>query len=64
MGGGKLVRSLPAQVHGARIVRSAIHGFVTLEASEAFIHDQDPDETFHSLVEFVVAGFEGPTNSS
>lgn len=49
-------------VHGARIIRSAIHGFVTLEASEAFILDQDPDETFRSLVEFVVAGFEGGTN--
>ena len=47
-------------VHAARIVRSAIHGFVTLEASEAFIHPQDTDESFAELLEFIARGLEPP----
>lgn len=46
-------------VHGARIIRSAVHGFVTLEASDAFVHDADPDESFRALVDFMVDGFSG-----
>lgn len=46
-----------AAVHGARIVRSAVHGFVTLEASEAFINPQETDESFAALLDFVVDGF-------
>ena len=36
-------------VHGARIVRSAMHGFVTLEATESFVNPQDRDESFAAL---------------
>lgn len=43
-------------VHAARIVRSAIHGFVTLEASQAFRRPQDTDASFEGLVEFVTRG--------
>ncbi|MEZ5246886.1 MAG: WHG domain-containing protein [Acidimicrobiales bacterium] len=45
-------------VHGARIVRSAIHGFVTLESTESFVHPHDHDESFRALVDFLVAGLE------
>jgi AcrR family transcriptional regulator len=45
-------------VHGARIVRSTIHGFVTLEASESFVHPQDQDETFDALVAFLIQGLD------
>ena len=45
-------------VHGARIVRSAIHGFVTLEATESFVSSQDHDESFRALVAFLVAGLD------
>ena len=45
-------------VHGARIVRSAIHGFVTLEATESFVNPQDHDESFTALVAFLVAGLD------
>lgn len=50
-----------AAIHGARIVRSAVHGFVTLEAASAFVNPQQTDETFAALLEFVVAGFSEPT---
>ena len=45
-------------VHGARIVRSAIHGFVTLEATESFVNPQDRDESFYFLISFLIAGLE------
>ena len=45
-------------VHGARIVRSAIHGFVTLEATESFVHPQDHDESFDALVSFLIRGLD------
>ena len=37
-------------VHGARIVRSALHGFVTLEIGEGFGIPLDLDESFARLV--------------
>lgn len=37
-------------VHGARIVRSALHGFVALEADEGFGIPLDLDESFARLV--------------
>ncbi len=46
-------------VHGARVVRSAIHGFVTLEATESFVNPQDNDESFDALVAFLIRGLEG-----
>ena len=43
-------------IHAARTVRSAIHGFVALEATDAFIHPQDPDVSFDQLLELVLRG--------
>jgi hypothetical protein len=37
-------------IHGARIVRSALHGFVALEAGEGFGISLDLDESFARLV--------------
>lgn len=41
-------------VHGARVLRSALHGFVTLEYAGDFVLDQDPDDSFELLVEMLV----------
>lgn len=41
-------------VHGARVLRSALHGFVTLEFAGDFVLDQDPDESFDHLVGMLV----------
>lgn len=49
-----------AAVHAARVVRSAIHGFVTLEASGAFVNPQDTDESFAALLDFIVSGIRSP----
>jgi AcrR family transcriptional regulator len=46
-------------VHAARAVRSALHGFVTLEASEGFGYPLAPDESFARLVAILAAGL-GP----
>ncbi len=43
-------------VHTARVVRSAVHGFVTLEAADSFTNPQDSDETFDQLLDFIVRG--------
>jgi AcrR family transcriptional regulator len=43
-------------IHGARIVRSALHGFVALETGEGFGIDLPPDETFARLVRALDAG--------
>ncbi len=43
-------------VHGARVLRSALHGFVTLEFAGDFVLDQDPDDSFEQLVEMLVDG--------
>ena len=43
-------------VHAARTVRSAIHGFVALEAIDAFTSPVDRATSFDHLVEFLVAG--------
>ena len=37
-------------IHGARIVRAALHGFVALEANEGFGIPLDLDESFARLV--------------
>lgn len=43
-------------VHHARIVRSAIHGFVALEATESFTRPDSTEETFAQLVDFLIRG--------
>ncbi|MDW3220417.1 MAG: TetR-like C-terminal domain-containing protein [Acidimicrobiales bacterium] len=49
-----------AAVHAARVIRSSIHGFVTLEASGAFVNPQETDESFAALLDFIVSGIERP----
>ena len=43
-------------IHAARAVRSAVHGFVDLEASDALIHPADRDESFEHVLELVARG--------
>ena len=43
-------------IHAARIVRSALHGFVTLEAGGGFGIKLDLDESYRRLVEVLDAG--------
>ena len=43
-------------VHAARTTRSAIHGFVSLEAIDAFSRPQDRDESFDRLIATVIDG--------
>jgi AcrR family transcriptional regulator len=45
-------------IHGVRIVRSAVHGFVDLEANAGFGIPLDLDETFTRLVDVLADGFE------
>ncbi|GJM39058.1 MAG: putative transcriptional regulator, TetR family protein [Acidimicrobiales bacterium] len=49
-----------AAIHAARVIRSSIHGFVTLEASGAFVNPQETDESFAALLDFIVSGIEQP----
>ena len=42
-------------VHTARLVRSALHGFVSLESIEALTQPQDRDLSFERLVEMLLA---------
>lgn len=43
-------------VHNARVVRSAIHGFVSLEAIDAMTRPADRSESFDQLIDVVLAG--------
>jgi AcrR family transcriptional regulator len=43
-------------VHAARAARSAIHGFVALEAGQGFDEPTDRDASFDHLVHVVIAG--------
>ena len=43
-------------VHAVRAFRSMVHGFATLEVAGGFGMPQDIDESFHRLVETLVAG--------
>jgi AcrR family transcriptional regulator len=45
-----------AAVHATRAVRSALHGFVTLEATGGFGLPQDVDESYERLVDLLEAG--------
>lgn len=44
------------KVHASRVLRSAVHGFVALEARDAFPSPQDPNETFDQLIAVVLKG--------
>ena len=43
-------------VHAVRALRSALHGFVSLEAGGGFGLDVDVDESFRRLVDALAAG--------
>lgn len=43
-------------VHTARALRSAIHGFVALEAIDAFDQPHPADDSFDVLIDLIVAG--------
>ena len=47
-----------AMLHEVRVIRSALHGFVSLEAAGGFALALDRDESFERLIETVVAGLE------
>jgi AcrR family transcriptional regulator len=48
-------------VHAARTFRSAVHGFVALEAADGFGIPLDVDESFDRLVATLAAGLGGAT---
>jgi AcrR family transcriptional regulator len=45
-----------AAIHAARAIRSAMHGFVALEAAGGFGMPVERDESFRRLVEILIAG--------
>ena len=45
-------------VHAARSVRSAIHGFVALEATGGLVHGADPDDSFDHLLGLIRRGLQ------
>lgn len=49
-----------ARVHAARIVRSALHGFISLEVGNGFGIDLDLDESFAMLVSVLDRGLRSP----
>ena len=42
--------------HHARVVRSTIHGFVALEATDSFTGELKVDDSYERLIEFVIRG--------
>ncbi len=44
-------------LHAVRVLRSGLHGFVSLEVEGAFGMDVDPDESFARLVYMLAHGF-------
>ena len=42
--------------HAIRTIRSTIHGFVMLEASQGFQWDADPDQSFDWMIRFIDRG--------
>jgi AcrR family transcriptional regulator len=51
----------PDRVHAARTVRSALHGFVTLEQQSGFGLDVDVDDSFEWLLDALERGVTSPT---
>ena len=46
-----------ALVHGARTLRSALHGFVSFELGDGHPNPHDPDETFEHMIDLLCRGF-------
>jgi AcrR family transcriptional regulator len=51
-------------IHAVRVIRSALHGFVALEASGGFAMAQAVDETFDRLVALLDVAFRGSAVAS
>lgn len=51
-----------AEIHAIRAVRSALHGFVTLELAGGFAMPFDLEESYARLVEMVVEGLGPPVH--
>ena len=49
-------------LHATRALRSALHGFVSLEASGGFGIPLDMDESFRRLVQMVLHGLQSPAS--
>ena len=47
-----------AQLHAVRVIRSALHGFVALEAGGGFALPLDLDDSFEALVTMLVCGLD------
>ena len=50
--------------HAIRTIRSTIHGFVMLEASQGFQWDADPDQSFDWMVRFIDRGLRDASTRS
>lgn len=48
-------------VHGARLLRSTVHGFVSLEAIDALTNPVDHGVSFRELITFTIASLEART---
>jgi AcrR family transcriptional regulator len=46
-------------IHAVRLIRIALHGFVSLEAAGGFAMDLSPDETFERLLALLDLGLKG-----
>lgn len=53
-----------AAIHAARMLRSALHGFVSLEVAGGFGFDIDIDDSFTWLVERLADALEAPSRAS
>jgi len=51
-----------AAIHAVRAFRSMIHGFATLEVAGGFGLPQDCDESFHRLINALVAGLKNESH--
>ena len=50
-------------VHRARIVRSALHGFISIEAEGGFGFTLSVDESFELMLQTLIAGLDGHTDA-
>ncbi len=48
-------------VHGTRAVRSAVHGFITLQQSGGFRMDADPEQTWARMLAMLDRGLRAPS---
>ena len=51
-----------AAIHAARTLRSAIHGFLALEAIEGFTSNVDQSTSFSEMVDFLITGVAGTSH--